>query len=299
MINENSIFTKVDVPCEKLGKAVPLLVYQPEGDTEKKIVSSNSLEAVFNSVKKQFGASLDKGREPIISFNASGDVVYCAKSVHLTDSEGYDEWETGESTPKTRQSLIAETHPLTTAENRAKSKAIRKYLGLPSFFYSSDEIPVGESLDAAANKQDIKAMITNMGEKAKAAPGKEAASASEEESPVITQAPVGNAIELPSEAGETGETEKKSAKTSKPVQEVSKPAETSAAAEPTPVTETSSEDDLMSVPVTFGAGKGKTVGEVLADPTLKGFVEKVRAGLVTAGNDAAKAKCIEALKATA
>ena len=158
---ENVVFENRSVYSDKLGRDIELSCYSKPGD-DKVVVTSKSLETVFNEIKIGYGATIDNSDKPVISFAPNGEVVYVAKYVHLTDSEGYDAWEVGESTPKTRLGFIAENHPLGMAESRAKSKAIRKYLGLPLAFYSSDEIQTG----ADGGRTEIVSVLEKLGRKA-------------------------------------------------------------------------------------------------------------------------------------
>jgi len=305
MINENILFETKKIPCPKLGKEVELEVYEKKGvndEDTKKIVTSTSLMSLFEKVRNELGAKLDTHKEEVSFDPKTGLPVYCLCRAIISDANGTSKPEYGESLPTTRLNAIASNHPFTTAENRAASKAIRKYLQLPTSMYSSDEIPV-ESPDSESTKQDVKNIIQRVGEKAKEENKKteEPVKAEVKEEKVVTgglaEAPIEsamdeNAIEEQKEETATKETVSGEVKP--------EPEKEDSTKEETQKQEKAVDTYNLDMVVTFGPGKGKTIREVLAAPECKKFVETVRSGsVVVPENDKERAAVIKAIMATA
>jgi len=304
MVNENILFKKKEIPCEKLKRNVELEVYEKKGindEETKEIVTSTSLMSLFEKVRNELGAKLDTHKEEVSFDPKTGLPVYCLCRAVISDANGTSKPEYGESLPTTRLNAIASNHPFTTAENRAASKAIRKYLQLPTSMYSSDEIPV-ESPDSESSKQDVKNIIQSLGEKAREESKKTEEAAAKEEKETtggLAEAPIKSAMNENAIKEQKEET-----KPEEVVSEEVKP-EPEKAEDSTKEKETSKQEKAvdtynLDMVVTFGPGKGKTIREVLEAPECAKFVEKVRSGsVVIPENDKVKADVIKAIMATA
>lgn len=304
MVNENILFKKKEIPCEKLKRNVELEVYEKKGindEETKEIVTSTSLMSLFEKVRNELGAKLDTHKEEVSFDPKTGLPVYCLCRAVISDANGTSKPEYGESLPTTRLNAIASNHPFTTAENRAASKAIRKYLQLPTSMYSSDEIPV-ESPDSESSKQDVKNIIQSLGEKAREESKKTEEAAAKEEKETtggLAEAPIKSAMNENAIKEQKEET-----KPEEVVSEEVKP-EPEKAEDSTKEKEMSKQEKAvdtynLDMVVTFGPGKGKTIREVLEAPECARFVEKVRSGsVVIPENDKVKADVIKAIMATA
>ncbi len=287
MVNEALLFEKAKIRSTKLDKDIELDVYTKE---DKKIIRTLSLIAAFNSVREQFGAQITKEIGDI-SHDANGNPVYCLSRVTITDNSGYSETFYGESLPSTRLNQISASHPFNTAENRAVGKAIRRYLGLPTEAYSSDEIPVdNESPESSA--EDTKNLLKKLGEKKKAEDkpekpkvpeGVEAAPieetvADEPEAvaePKIETAPIEDVPEETAEPVEDEAVEEAKEPEVKPEAKAEKPkAEKKAKKADTNIVDAT----YGAVVVSFGPGKGKTVEEICNDKACERFVDTIVSG---------------------
>lgn len=301
MINEEILFEEKKVYSGKLEKEVTLEVYE-KGNDNKKIVTSKSLVSLFEQEKNGLGAKLDTHKEEVSFDPKTGLPVYCLCRAVISDANGSSKPEYGESMPTTRLNTISSNHPFTTAENRAASKAIRKYLQLPNYVYSSDEVPV-ESPDPKSAKEDVKNIIQSLGEKA-TKEAKEAAAdpvtETTDTSSGLAEAPIERAMsestidepkedpkETPSEEKENPKPEEKEA-----------PAEEAVPTKEDAEKETAVDSYNLDTVVTFGPGKGKTIREVLEAPECAKFVEKVQSGsVVIPTDDKEKATVIKAIMA--
>lgn len=325
---ENILFEKMKLYSTRIGEDIELDAYTKD---DLKILSSKGLISFFQTLRGDEKITVTKTVENI-TFDEKGDPNYCLCKCHVETAD-YSDDAFGESLPLTREfSDINTKYPFLTAERRAESRAIIRYLGLPNKVYSDEEIPVGVGSDDAT-RNDVKKTIEKMGNiKNSASESK----SNEAEAPVsgLVSAPISSAASAgelqdnveeaektelesvaetedmnenntPENQEELPETDKEAVAQERPSEPETDEAEAGAAANVSESTkakdtqEDAQKSDPLDLIVFFGPGKGRniTVREALSDPSFKNFINVIRSGkAVVDKNDTAKAAVIEAIK---
>lgn len=326
---ENILFEKMELYSTRLKKNIELDAYTKD---DLKILSSKGLIGFFQEMRSKEKITVTKMVENI-TFDEKGDPNYCLCKCHIETAD-YSDDTFGESLPLTREfSDVNTKYPFLTAERRAESRAIIRYLGLPNKVYSDEEIPVGVGSDDAT-RNDVKKTIEKMGniknsasesksDEAKApvsglvsAPISSAASAGELQDNVeeaektepesVTETEnkdEGNTLENQEELPETDKeavaTQEQSSESETDEAEAGAVANVPESTKAKDAQEDAQKSDPLDLIVFFGPGKGRniTVREALSDPSFKNFINVIRSGkAVVDKNDTAKAAVIEAIK---
>ena len=157
MINEKVMYRQEKFFSPTLDKEIEVDVY--DGANGIIVISSKSLTNVFNEYVNDARIKAQLMR---MFTNDKGEVTYCLVRVNLMLADGREIEKYGELCTATARTEVAISNPFATAQKRAESKCIIEYLRLPGRVYSSDEV------EFASTKQNLKDVLTKVGEKAEA-----------------------------------------------------------------------------------------------------------------------------------